>query len=256
MPAERVLGEIAGLGLHATELGPDGFLPSEPAELRTLLARHGLRLVAGFVPLVLHDPARARESLLAAERAARTLACAGAGVLVSAAAERGPEGARHWEHLLRMLGEVDGIARGHGLAHALHPHVDTMVETAEEVRRVLDGSSVAICLDTGHLTVGGADPLALARTAAARVALVHLKDVDVRLAGRVRELGFAGAVRQGLFRPLGKGGVPVREIVRELERGGYAGWYVLEQDTALDADPAEGEGPVIDMRASLDYLHV
>ena len=67
----------------------------------------------------------------------------------------------------------------------LHPHVGTMVETRAEVDRVLTGSSIPLCLDTGHLLIGGTDPVELARAVPDRVAHVHLKDVDAGLAARV-----------------------------------------------------------------------
>ena len=69
---------------------------------------------------------------------------------------------------------------------ALHPHVGTMVETADDVDQVLSGSMVPLCLDTGHLLIGGSRPLDLARGFADRVAHVHLKDVDAALAAQVR----------------------------------------------------------------------
>ena len=78
---ERVFGEIASLGLRATELGPVGYLPFEPAAIREALDRHGLRLVGGFVPLVLHEPAL---DTTAAERCAAVLAGAGAEVFNAA----------------------------------------------------------------------------------------------------------------------------------------------------------------------------
>ena len=56
MWVDRVLAEMRTLGLRATELGPDGFLPATRA--RDLLREHGLSVVAGFVPAVLHDPSR------------------------------------------------------------------------------------------------------------------------------------------------------------------------------------------------------
>ena len=76
------------------------------------------------------------------------------------------------------------------------------------------------------------------------------------LAGRVRggDLGYAEAVRAGLYRPLGQGDVDVAGIVAALSAAGYDGWYVMEQDTVLDAEPAEGAGPLEDVRASVAYL--
>ena len=65
-----------------------------------------------------------------------------------------------------------------GVTAVLHPHVGTMVETRADVDRVLAGSAIPLCLDTGHLLIGGTDPVELARTVPDRVAHVHLKDVD------------------------------------------------------------------------------
>ena len=85
---------------------------------------------------------------------------------------------------------------------------------------------------------------------------VHLKDVDRDLARRVaaRELSFKEAASRGAFRPLGDGDVDVAEVVGRLERSGYRGWYVLEQDTMVETEPDEGEGPAGDVRKSLAYL--
>jgi len=84
---------------------------------------------------------------------------------------------------------------------------------------------------------------------------VHLKDVDGPLATEVAEgrMPFGDAVRTGLFRPLGQGTVDIATMIEVLEARGYDGWYVLEQDVMLDGEPAD-EGPVANVRASLDYL--
>jgi inosose dehydratase len=130
-----------------------------------------------------------------------------------------------------------------------------MVETGPEVQRVLDGSSIALCLDTGHLLIGGTDPADLARQVPERIAHTHLKDVDDTIAARVRSgrLSYTEAVRDGMYRPLGTGDVDVEAIVSVLGKQGYEGWYVLEQDTILTGEP-RGEGPVTDVRTSAHYV--
>ena len=47
-PTGRVLAEMAGLGLKATELGPTGYLGVSSRAVRDQLRSHGLRLVGGF----------------------------------------------------------------------------------------------------------------------------------------------------------------------------------------------------------------
>ena len=124
-----------------------------------------------------------------------------------------------------------------------------------EVQQVLDGSWISLCLDTGHLLIGGTDPAELAHQAPERIAHVHFKDVDARLARRVQDghLTYTQGVREGMYRPLGTGDVDVPAIVGSLRARGYNGWYVLEQDVMLEGEP-EGEGPVTDVRASLEHL--
>jgi inosose dehydratase len=263
LPAQRVLAEMLQVGLSTTELGAPGFLPDTAPEIRAVLDPLGMRLIGGFVPLALHDPAQRVQALAQAEATAQVLAGCGASRFVTAAV-MDPE----WSKPERLrddalavlvdgLARVDEICQRHGLVQTLHPHVGTVVETAEDVERVLAASDVAWCLDTGHLAIGGFDPLRFAREAAGRVRHVHLKDVDLGVAARVagNEISLLHAVQQGLFRPFGAGDVPVDEIVLELERSGYSGHYVLEQDVAITGEePRPGTGPVDDVRACVAFL--
>ncbi len=260
---DRVLGEMRSLGIRATEAGPDGYLGTEVAAARELLERHGLRLVGGFLPVVLHEPAQLEASLAKVHRTAALFAELGASFLCSAAVVDDEWSPRveltpaQWDHLLRALPLLDEAAAEHGVGHVLHPHWRTTVEQDADVKRVLDGSDIAICLDTGHLTLGGSDPLEIARTYGGRVRHAHLKDVDAGVADRLHsgELDLVGAVQHGLFQPLGAGDVAVGDVLVELESSGYAGWYVLEQDTAILGEaPAPGAGPVGDVRRSIEFL--
>jgi inosose dehydratase len=241
---ERVFTEMRDVGLAATEAGPADFLPWADGEVSSFLARRGLGLVGGFVPAVLH---RNRDTALADVReAARRLVGAGGDVVVLAAAtgERGYDG------------RTELFGAGLGARVVLHPHMGTLVEGAQDVARVLDGSAIPLCVDTGHLLIGGVDPYELVRDAVSRVAHVHFKDVDAALAARVRagELAYTTAITRGLYRALGEGDVDVAGIVTTLENYGYAGWYVLEQDLVLAEEPPAGAGPVRDVRASRDFL--
>lgn len=260
LPPSRVLAEMQAVGLAATELGPAGFLPSEPAEMAHVLKRHDLQAVGGFVPLLLH--VAGHDPLADVEPVLGQYAATGSGVLVISADSgltgydtRSELDAQSWALLLTNLDRLSVLAAEHGVRAVLHPHVGTMVESPNDIRRVLDGSSVALCLDTGHLLIGGTDPAELARQAAHRVAHVHFKDVDAALARRVQAAGltYTEAVRAGMYRPLGSGDVDVAAIVADLHASGYEGWYVLEQDTILTEEPA-GIGPMADVEASAQHL--
>jgi inosose dehydratase len=258
--ADTVLNQMRDLGLAATEFGPDGFLPEDPAEKANKLAELGLRAVGGFVPVVLHDPAY--DPAPEVERALEGFIAAGAGTLVLAAAtgQDGYDGRpvldeTGWSTLLANLDRLAAIAETQGVRGTLHPHVGTMVENADDVNRVLEGSSIGLTLDTGHLLIGGVDPVVLALQHADRIRHTHLKDVDAAWAAKVQtgEVSYTDAVRQGMYRPLGRGDIDLAAIVTALEKVGYDGWYVLEQDTILQARP-NGDGPAVDVRTSIDHL--
>ena len=260
LPPGRVLDEMRALGLAATELGPEGFLPTEPAAMAAVLSQHHLHAIGGFTPLLLHrhdhDPLPEVQVVL--ERYAAT----GSTVLVLSA-DSGLTGydarpeldEQAWRTLLSNLDRISELATQRGVRAVLHPHVGTMVENPQEVQRVLEGSSIALCLDTGHLLIGGTDPAELTRQAPERVAHVHFKDVDAAKARQVQSgrLTYTEAVRDGMYRPLGQGDVDVEAIGQHLTRQGYDGWYVLEQDTILTEEP-RGEGPAADVQSSAENL--
>jgi inosose dehydratase len=171
LPAATVLAQMSELGLAATELGPTGYLGVGPAQVRSRLDQVGMRLVGGFLPVPMHvDPAL---DLAEADAAMVVLAEAGSDVVVLAA--RSTDGsydrkvrldADQWPVLLVTLRRLQELAAGHGLLATLHPHVGTAIEDRDSVLRLLDTSDVPLCLDTGHLLIGGTDPLELVSQAA------------------------------------------------------------------------------------------
>ena len=263
LSVERVLGEMEELGLQATELGAAGWLPADADEINKILGGHHLRAVAAFVPLVLHDATQLDEYLAVARDAAAMLQAVGASRFVTCVVSDPGDWQRpsltdaNWRNLYDGLGAVGEIAAEHRLSQVLHPHVDSLVEQADELQRVMEHTDVDVCLDTGHLEIGGVDPVRFAEEHATRVGLVHLKDVNVAVADRLRsgELSLMQAVQAGVFTPLGQGDIALDRVVTTLESAGYDGWYVFEQDAALtDGEPPAGEGPIGDVRSSVQFL--
>jgi inosose dehydratase len=207
-----------------------------------------------------HDPADDLAGPL------ESLVAAGARVVVLAAAtgldgydERPTLDENQWATLLSNLDRLTEIAAARGLTAVLHPHVGTMVENRSEVDRVLAGSSIPLCLDTGHLLIGGTDPLALTREVPERIKHAHLKDVNAGLAAKVQsgELSYTQAVAAGMYVPLGAGDIDIAGIVKALEDNGFDGWYVMEQDKILQAEPGstrDSDGPLADVLASVAFL--
>ncbi|GGU68954.1 TIM barrel protein [Lentzea flava] len=260
LPAPTVLGEMNELGLAATELGPPDYLPADPGALKALLTEYELTLVGGFLAVTLHTDVQS--TLDEADRVAGILKAGGAEVLVLAAAtgldgydERPQLTDEEWNTLVDTCAKIREIAAKHGLTTVLHPHVGTHVEREAEVDRFLADSDLQLCLDTGHLLIGGTDPVELARRYPDRIGHVHLKDVRDEIAAKVRsgELSYTDAVEQGIYVPLGDGDVDVEALVKLVQEAGYTGWFVLEQDTRLkDGSPVDK--PLKDTARSLAHL--
>ena len=259
MDADRVLGEMAELGLRATELGPDGYLPTDPAELKAKLDHYGLELVGGFVPAVLHIPERAEGDLVyvapcldrrwpGAEQASW---CSAPARVSTATTHQSRCRRREWSIFLDNLKHVIGIAADEGLTVALHQHWGMAIETPRHPwSGLIAQSEVEFCLDTGHLYLGGADPVAIAKAAVGRVAHVHLKDVDEAWPNRSAAASCHSDSRSLTVSSsrsvMAQSTSPV--LSRTLEEAGFDGWYVLEQDKVLEADPLPGEGPIEDAK--------
>jgi inosose dehydratase len=256
-----VLEDLRDVGLDVTELGPPGYFGTSASTVRQRLDAFDVQALGGFVPLPLHDRRQRGELEAAARAAVRHISGCGGRYLVGAAApgRHEPRGATltpdGWRTLVDNLAWLDGLCDDHGLVHVFHPHVGTMIESAGDVWHLLEVSAARLCLDTGHLTLGGGDPAQLAREAGERVGLVHLKDVHPARAADLAAgvLSFRDATRAGLFTPLGRGCVDIDGTISALQDLGYRGWYVLEQDRSLEREPT-ADDRLRDVRLSLEHL--
>ncbi len=253
---EAVLADVAAGGYDGIDLGPAGFL-GDGAALAAALTGHGLSLAGGYVELPFQD-GRGFEAALGRLDAVLdrldavprngatppphpTIADAGS---VARRAETGRAaagrangwGRGEWVRFARGMARVADRCRGRGYAPSFHHHAGTHVEGVWEIEEVLARTDVGLCLDTGHLLVGGGDPLTALRAWLPRVDHVHLKDVRIDVLERVlaESAPVAEVWRRGVFCALGEGDVPVAEIVDLLRDGGYRGWVVVEQDVLPD----------------------
>lgn len=262
---KRVLAEMVSLGITATEFGPEGFLPIAPADRAAALADAGLEAVGAFFPAVLHKtakPGAEGDPLPAIERELEAYVASGAGTMVLSAVtgEDGYDGAAEltedeWVVLLTNLDRAHYAAAAVGVVATLHPHLGTVVESPEAVARVIEGSLIGLCIDTGHYALGGGDPVALVQRHADRIVHAHLKDVSFDVAARVRagEINYREGVRQGMYQALGAGDARVSELIAALRDSGYDGWYVLEQDTVIE-DEDDARRAFENARLSVEFI--
>lgn len=274
-PFAKVLDEIAAAGYEGTELGPFGYLPTDPAVLQRELKSRRLGLGSSFVPLPLEDAAQRGRAVETSLAVARLLATQDVAELILADDEdparqkiagRVPaDGSAGWSDAQwrEAVATVHAVARALsaelGMRVVLHHHAGTFVETPAEVERFLaetDADLVGLLLDTGHYVYGGGDPLGLVARHGARVRYVHLKDARAEEMRRVREseIAMGEAWARGVFCPLGDGVVDFPRVIEALRRSGYSGWLIVEQDVVPDSQGRLVPEPFASARRSRAYL--
>jgi inosose dehydratase len=268
---EQVLDEIAESGFAGTELGDWGFMPTDPVPLAFELRRRNLVMVGAYVPVRLIDPGAVRQGRDEAVKIARLISHVSQDALIvladqtAADANRAARAGRitldegldsaSWLQAGHALNELArAVLDETGLRSVVHAHCATFIEAPWEIAAALDNTDAAVvglCVDTGHVTYGGGDPVALIREAGARVWHVHFKDCSpaVAAAARRQEWNYETAVHNGVFCELGTGSVPFPAVISALQAIKYDGWIVVEQDVL----PSLGT-PLESARRNREYL--
>jgi len=273
LPASQVLDEMAMAGYEGTELGDWGFLPTTPDALRSTIGSRALSMVAAFVPVALSREDAFEEGQARAVRTARLIAEAAASpapLLVlsddnatvparttRAGRIRDEDGltGSEWDGFAARADRIAlAVKNATGLHTVFHHHCAGYVETSREIDALMSRTSPAtlgLCLDTGHLTFAGGDPLSIVERYGDRIWHLHLKDCDPEVAAAARANGwdYHQAVRHGVFCELGRGVVPFGAVFDALRTRGYDGWLVVEQDVL----PGRGT-PSESARRNRDYL--
>jgi inosose dehydratase len=253
-PYTRVMDEISETGHTGMELGPWGFLPTDPDVLRPELDKRNLQILSSYVPCNFADPRALEETEAHALMVGKLLAALG-GVCIVLADDnaRVPElvklvGKRRGSYL--TLSQWDAYAAGVnrvarkiydqlGLKVTFHHHCGGFVETSDETRNLMDRVDydlVGLCLDTGHWHLAGGDAVDCIREYGERVRYLHFKDCDpkVRRRSRSEGLDYFESTKLGMFCELGLGEVDFPAIIKEMERLHYDGWAIVEQDVLTD----------------------
>jgi inosose dehydratase len=245
IPLEQCLAEVRQAGFTGVELGRK--FPRKPGKLGSLLKKHDLSLVSGWYSAQLLTRDSKAEiaamadhlNLLGALKSPVMVFAETTGEIilnVAASASSRPrlKTAAEWKRLGERFTEVADHMLDKGVRMAVHHHMGTVVQSAEDVDRLMEntGASVGLLLDTGHMTFAGGDPVAVAKRHARRIVHVHCKDIRgyALAACQRRDVSFSAAVLEGLFTAPGDGIVDYKSLFAILSRAGYSGWFVQEAE--------------------------
>jgi inosose dehydratase len=260
-PWHRFLDELAEAGYRWLELGPYGYLPTDPERLREEVGRRGLRVSGQGVFGGLHDPGKWDKDLAEARRVAELVVAMGGTHVVLLPDDAGPnppeldeEGWRTLTDAASRLGRI--LKDDYGLQAVFHPHADSLVGTQPQVERFLeatDPAAVNLCLDTGHIAYYRGDNLELIRRYPDRIGYLHLKQADPAVLEQVEAegLGFGEAVRRGVMCEPPKGepdGEALLDAVDEHLDGEL--FAIVEQDLY----PCDPDVPLPIARRTYQYL--
>jgi inosose dehydratase len=266
-PAERFLDEIAEAGYAWTELGPYGYLSTDPDLLRQDLSSRGLGLSAGIALGALHTPTAIADIQQHFDEVCTLSAALDARYLVlipgnyretntGAMLEAAELDDDAWQRLIESSNELgrQSLER-FGMTLVFHHHADTHVEFPEQVERFLadsDPAVVSLCFDLGHFEYRGGDSVEFMRKHHARIPYLHLKSVDPAMRDRVLAANtpFGEAVAEGVFVEPSEGSVDFPAFVELLKEIGYEGWGIVEQDMY----PCDFAKPLPIAKRSREYL--
>ena len=252
-PYGQVLEEMRATGYQGTELGDWGFLPTQPNHLSTNLSKYKLDLLGAFVPVNLKDSNTHLKGLAYALKVAGLMYYAGyENAKIVLADDNGAVEARvknagnitsamgldpnAWEIFAAGANQIAyAVKEAYGLQTVFHHHCAGYVETPDEIHKLLeytDKQLVGLCLDTGHYSYGGGNPIEALTQYRDRIWHIHLKDFDINVAekARLNQWDYFTSVQNGIFCELGKGAVDFNRFIDELKVHNYSGWAVVEQD--------------------------
>ena len=252
-PWSRFLDELAQAGYRWLELGPYGYLPTDPARLRDELDRRGLEVSGQAVFVGLHHASKWASDLQDARRVAELATAMGARHVVLL-----PDGFRdldgnftdspeldggQWRTLVAGASRLGGILRDEfGVTAVFHPHADSHVGTQPQIERFLedtDPASISLCLDTGHVAYYQGDNLELIRAYPDRVAYLHMKQADPAVVEQVgkERLWFAEAVRRGVMCEPPHGVPEVEPLLDAVDRHLDGERFMIVEQDLYPCDP-------------------
>ena len=247
---DELLAAMVAAGYEGTELGPPGYL-GEGDELRERLTRHGLELTGAWCPIRFSEPERIDDDLRALARTLDLFDAAGATGARPVFGDGGSEERSAnpgrgepsldddgWARFAEGVARAQALAAERGYEPTLHPHTSTFVESTAEIERALELTDIGVLVDTGHLLIGGTDPIQALRDWGDRVNYVHVKDVRLEILRQVvdERADVIEGWRRGMFCELGEGDVDLPGFFAGLRDEGYDGWIVVEQDRIPRSD--------------------
>ena len=243
-PWQRCMDEMKEAGYAGVELGPWGYFPNTNPALKDALAQRNLALVAGTVGGNFLDDASIDDMCKTIDEMAPVLKDFPEAKYIvllppmytdletgELCMDKDLSEAKWLTYCKNVQRAADHVAK-YGLIGTFHPHVDSHVQTEEQIESLLNNTDVQLCLDTGHHVYGGGEPISFYEEHADRIPYIHVKDCNLAVKKQMDEekWSFAKAVTKGIMTEPGNGTIDLAKLHAALEEKGYDGWVVVEQD--------------------------
>jgi inosose dehydratase len=249
----QVLNEMVETGYAGTELGDWGFMPTNPTLLTQEIHSRNLKLLGAFIPVALKDPSAHQPGIDTAIKTARLMATVEGDLPFIVLADNNGSIPMRTQNAGRVTPEMglsdaewqifaegaekvaEAVKKETGLRTVYHHHCAGYVETPAEIEKLMsltDSKLLGLVFDCGHYSFGGGNPLEGLKKYGKRVWHFHFKDYQPEIGEQaaIEKWDYFQSVSHGVFCELGKGSVDFPVLIAELEKIGYNGWGVVEQD--------------------------
>src|SRR5262249_55959247 len=229
----QAIDDIAALGFPGIQLRANVIKEfGSPAELRDLLERHHLKMVALSSGGVRIDPAVEAEEIAKHAEHAKFVHDVG-GLYMQVTDERPKDRAvtsADYVRLGKLITEIGKRTADLGVTLGYHNRMGTLGQSPEEVDEILQAADpryAKLELDVAHYFQGGGDPVKAIEKYADRLLFLHIKDVDPLPASENSKRAFR-------FVELGRGRVDLPAVFAALQKVNFRGWAIVELDAVPD----------------------
>ena len=243
-PIETCLKEAKDAGFKGIELG--GKFPRNPGIIKFLLNKFDLRMPGGWYGAFLKQRS-IEEEWVAMQDHINLLKVVGSDVFVFAdvsgsiqANEKAQLSSRpkltdkEWKSYGKKISEISNRLNDVGLPMSYHEHMGTIIQTEEDVNRLLNETNdkTFLLYDTGHLLFAEANYENILKNYISRINHIHCKDIRINIlkSSLKNDLSFRESFLNGVFTVPGDGNIDYKPLAKILIENNYNKWLVIEAE--------------------------
>ena len=253
-PIETCLFEARSVGFRGIELG--GKFPRNPGTIKYLLNKFDLEMPGGWYGAYLNERS-VEEEWQAMQNQIELYKLINSSVFIFADVSGSIQGEpkiplnrrprlkdNEWNDYCNKISEIAKRLSDIGLPMSYHEHMGTIIQSEQDVCRLLDNTNdkTSLLFDTGHILFAKGDYESILKKYVSRVNHVHCKDIRKKILDRSlsNDLSFRDSFLKGVFTVPGDGCINYKPLFKTLYDNKYSKWLIVEaEQDPKKANPLE-----------------